>query len=108
MVKGFSEFEIGFIIGKGEIMNKGEFVEMLADCMGESKAAAGRSLDCVLDCLAKAVKKTGKVSLSGFGSFEIKRRKARMGINPKTGEKIKIKASRTVGFKAAKALKEAI
>jgi len=89
-------------------MNKGEFVEMLADCMDESKAAAGRSLDCVLDCLAKAVKKTGKVSLSGFGIFEIKRRKARMGINPKTGEKIKIKASKTVGFKASKALKESL
>lgn len=89
-------------------MNKGEFVEMLADCMGEPKAAAGRSLDCVLDCLAKAVKKTGKVSLSGFGIFEIKRRKARMGINPKTQEKIKIKASKTVGFKAAKALKDSL
>ncbi|NIA22247.1 MAG: hypothetical protein GWP05_09870 [Anaerolineaceae bacterium] len=89
-------------------MNKGEFVEMLADCMGESKAAAGRSLDCVLDCLAKAVKKTSKVSLSGFGIFEIKKRKARMGINPKTQEKIKIKASKTVGFKAAKALKDSL
>ncbi|MBN2581566.1 MAG: HU family DNA-binding protein [Planctomycetes bacterium] len=89
-------------------MNKGEFVEMLADSMGNSKAAAGRALDCVLDCLAKAVKREEKVSLSGFGIFEVKKRKSRMGVNPKTGEKIKIKASKTVGFKAAKALKDTL
>jgi DNA-binding protein HU-beta len=95
-------------LGKGEVMNKGEFVEMLADCLGESKAAAGRSLDCVLECLAKSVKKNKKVALSGFGTFSVKQRKARQGINPKTGAPIQIKASKTVGFKAAKALKDSL
>lgn len=89
-------------------MNKGEFIEMVADCLGESKAAAGRYVDSMLECLMKAVKKNQKVALSGFGSFEIKRRKARMGINPKTKEKIQIKASKSVGFKPAKAFKESL
>ena len=89
-------------------MNKGEFIELVADAMGESQAGAGRSVDCVLDCLMKAVKKNKKVSLSGFGSFEVKHRKARMGINPKTKEAIKIKASKSVGFKPAKAFKETL
>jgi len=89
-------------------MNKGEFIEMVADALGESKAAAGRYVDCVLDSLMKAVKKGQKVSLSGFGSFEVKHRKARMGINPLTKEPIKIKASKGVGFKAAKAFKEVL
>lgn len=89
-------------------MNKGEFIEMLAECMGESKAAAARCLDCVLDCLMAAVKKSEKVALSGFGSFEIKKRKARMGVNPATGEKMKFKASKSVGFKPAKAFKDAL
>ena len=89
-------------------MNKCEFVEMLADHLGETKAAAGRTLDGVLDCLAKAVKEHEKVALSGFGTFELKRRKARGGINPQTRQRIEIKASKTVGFKAAKTLKEAL
>jgi DNA-binding protein HU-beta len=89
-------------------MNKGEFVEMVADCMGESKAAAGRYVDCVLDCLMKAVKTDEKVALSGFGAFEIKRRKARMGINPLTKEPIKIKASKSVGFKPSKVFKDSL
>lgn len=89
-------------------MNKGEFVEMVADCLDESKAGAGRIVDGVLDCLKKAVKKEQKVALSGFGSFEIKKRKARTGINPATKEPIKIKASKTVGFKPAKAFKETL
>ena len=89
-------------------MNKGEFVDVLADCMGISKAEAGRSLDCVLDCLTKSIKQEGKVALSGFGNFEAKTRQARMGINPKTKEPLQIKASKTVGFKAAKALKDVL
>lgn len=89
-------------------MNKGEFVEMVADAMGESKAAAGRWLDVMCECMMKAVKKEEKVALSGFGTFELKKRKARTGINPQTKEKIKIKASKSVGFKPAKAFKDAL
>jgi DNA-binding protein HU-beta len=89
-------------------MNKGEFIELLADHSGDSKAAAARSLDGVLDCLAQAVKKNQKVALSGFGSFELKVRQAYQGINPQTKEPMQIKASKTVGFRAAKALKDSL
>jgi DNA-binding protein HU-beta len=89
-------------------MNKGELVEMMADCMGESKAAAARCLDCVLDCLVKASREEGKVALSGFGTFEVRTRKARTGINPLTKQPIQIQASKTLGFKAAKNLKSSL
>ena len=89
-------------------MNKGELIEMLAATMGESKAGAARWLDAVLDGIVKGVKKNQRVALSGFGTFTLKQRAARMGVNPKTGEQIEIKASKTVGFKAAKALKETL
>lgn len=89
-------------------MNKGEFVEMVADELGESKAAAGRCVDTVLECLKKAVREEGRVALSGFGMFEVKNRKARMGVNPLTRAPMQIAASRSVGFKPAKAFKDAL
>ena len=89
-------------------MNKGEFVNMVAECMGDSKAAAGRWVDCVLECLAKGVKANGRVALSGFGVFQVRRRAARQGVNPKTGAAIEIKATKTVAFRAAQALKNAV
>ncbi len=89
-------------------MNKSEFIELLAGRLGESKAAAGRRLDETLACLTETVKKNEKVMLSGFGNFELKIRKARQGINPATKSAIQIAESKTVGFKAAKALKDAL
>lgn len=72
----------------------------------ESKAAAERSVTAVLEALVEGLKKDKTVALVGFGTFEVKERKARVGVNPATGEKIKIAASKTVGFKAGKALKD--
>ena len=72
----------------------------------ESKAAAERSVTAVLEALVEGLKKDKTVDLVGFGTFEVKERKARIGVNPATGEKIKIAASKTVGFKAGKALKD--
>jgi nucleoid DNA-binding protein len=72
-----------------------------------SKAAAERSLVAVLDALRTGIKKGG-VQLIGFGSFKIASRKARIGVNPKTGQKIKIKASKTVKFSASKDLKKSL
>ena len=72
----------------------------------ESKAAAERAVSAVLDALVDGLKKDKTVALVGFGTFEVKERKARTGVNPATGEKIKIAASKTVGFKAGKALKD--
>jgi DNA-binding protein HU-beta len=86
-------------------MNKGQLVESVAKELGSSKAAAGRAVDAVLGTIQKGLKKDKKVQLIGFGTFDIRKRKARTGRNPQTGETIKIKASKTVGFKAGAALK---
>ena len=89
-------------------MNRSEFVDMVADELGESRAAAGRCVGTVLECLMKAVREEGRVALSGFGLFELRSRKARTGINPLTKAPMQIAASRTVGFKPAKAFKNSL
>lgn len=88
-------------------MNKREIIKYLAEegpC--ESKAAAERVFQSVIEALKVALKTDGTVQLVGFGRFSVKQRKAREGRNPKTGEKIQIKASKTVSFRPAKGLKE--
>lgn len=72
----------------------------------ETKAAADRAVNAVLDAIGEGIKKDGMVQLIGFGTFQVKERAARKGRNPKTGEEIKIKASKSVGFKAGAAMKE--
>ena len=89
-------------------MNRAELTELVAKELGESKAGADRAISAVLGGIERGLKKQKKVSLVGFGSFEVKRRKARMGRNPQTGEAIKIKASKSVGFRAGKPLKESV
>jgi DNA-binding protein HU-beta len=90
-------------------MTKVELVEKMAKDAGISKAAAGKSLDSLVDGVKKALKKKdGKVTLTGFGTFSKVRRKAREGRNPQTGKKIKIAARNAVKFKAGKALKDAV
>lgn len=74
----------------------------------DSKASAERALSSVLGAIHTGLKKDKAVQLIGFGNFYVKNRKARNGVNPKTGEKIKIKASRTVTFKVGKALKASV
>ena len=89
-------------------MNKQELIDAILankEAGIESKAAAGRALDAVLDGIAAGLKKDGNVQLIGFGTFSVKSRAARTGRNPQTGATIKIKASKTVGFKAGAALK---
>ena len=90
-------------------MNKQDLIEaVLANKEAgiESKAAAARAIDAVLDGIAAGIKKDGNVQLIGFGTFSVKSRAARTGRNPQTGATIKIKASKTVGFKAGAGLKE--
>ena len=92
-------------------MNKQDLIEaVLANKEAgiESKAAAARAIDAVLDGIAAGIKKDGNVQLIGFGTFSVKSRAARTGRNPQTGATIKIKASKTVGFKAGAALKELV
>lgn len=88
-------------------MNKGELVEAVQKALGEdtSKRAAEDAVAAVLDAIAKGVKKDGAVQLIGFGTFKVKKRAARMGRNPKTGEAMKIKASKSVGFSPSTVLK---
>ena len=85
-------------------MNKSELIDAIAAGADISKAAAGRALEAVTDSLQKGE----GVSLVGFGTFSVKERAARTGRNPKTGETIQIKAAKVPGFKAGKALKDAV
>ena len=88
-------------------MNKSELVEAVQNSLGKdaTKRCAEDALAAVLESIANGVRKDGKVQLIGFGTFEVKHRAARMGRNPKTGEAMQIKASKTVGFKASSNLK---
>ncbi len=89
-------------------MNKSELVDAIAQSSELSKADAQRALDATTGAIAKALKKGDTVSLVGFGTFSVKKRAARTGRNPATGETIKIKASKTPSFKAGKGFKDAI
>jgi len=91
-------------------MNKANLVEAVQKSLGSgtSRAQAERSVDAVIDGIRTGLKKDKSVQLVGFGSFKVATRKARIGVNPKTGEKIKIAASKGVKFAAGKELKAKI
>ena len=89
-------------------MNKTELIEAIAASADIPKAAAGRALDAVVDSITGALKSGDSVALVGFGTFGVKDRAARTGRNPQTGAPIQIKAARVPGFKAGKALKDAV
>ena len=89
-------------------MSKAELVAAVQKALGKeaSSAQAERAVDAVIQGIKTGFKKTKSVQLVGFGTFKIATRKARTGVNPKTGEKIKIKSSKTVKFVPGKAFKE--
>ncbi len=89
-------------------MNKTELVDEVAKSAKLTKKDAAAALDAVLESIEKALKKGDKVTLVGFGTFEVRKRKARTGVNPQTGEKIKIKAGKSVAFKPGATLKEKV
>ena len=89
-------------------MNRAELCEAIAKELKGTKADADRFLSAMLNCVVKGLKKDKTVQLVGFGTFNVKKRAARKGRNPQTGETIRIKASKTVGFKPGKGLKEKI
>jgi DNA-binding protein HU-beta len=89
-------------------MNKGELIESVSASAGMSRADATKAVDAVLDSVTRTLAGGGSVSLVGFGTFSVKHRAARMGRNPRTGEAIQISASNVPGFKAGKALKDAV
>ncbi|HEY5666452.1 MAG TPA: HU family DNA-binding protein [Gammaproteobacteria bacterium] len=89
-------------------MNKAELIDAVAAEANLSKADAGRAVDAVVDSISSALSKGQQVSVVGFGTFSVKHRAARAGRNPRTGETIQIAASNVPGFKAGKALKDAV
>jgi DNA-binding protein HU-beta len=89
-------------------MNKGELIDKISSDAGITKVQAGNALESFIDAVQKTLKKGGKVTLVGFGTFNTSKRKARKGRNPQTGEVIPIKARTVVKFKAGKELAEAM
>ena len=89
-------------------MNKSELVDAIASGADISKADAGKALDATVAAITDALKGGEQVSLVGFGTFSVKARAARTGRNPQTGAEIQIAASNVPGFKAGKALKDAV
>ena len=88
-------------------MNKGDLVNEVSKVL-KSKKDAQAAVDCILSTITKALGKEGSVSLIGFGTFKVAKRKARKGRNPQTGEEIYIAASKVPKFVAGKFLKEAV
>jgi DNA-binding protein HU-beta len=88
-------------------MTKADLVAAVAET-GMTKKQAAAAVDAVISSITGALKKGDKVSLVGFGSFSVKKRKARTGRNPQTGKAIKIKAKKVPAFSAGKGLKEAV
>ncbi len=89
-------------------MNKSDLIDAVASACDSSKSDAADAVDAVLDAVTNSLKGGDSVALVGFGTFNVKRREARTGRNPRTGETIQIKASNVPSFKAGKALKDAV
>jgi DNA-binding protein HU-beta len=89
-------------------VNKAELILKISEEATIPKSNAGMVLASFIEAVTKTVKKEGKISVSGFGTFTKVKRKARKGRNPRTGEPLRIKASSTVRFKASKTLKTAL
>jgi DNA-binding protein HU-beta len=89
-------------------MNKSQLVDAVAADSGLSRADAGRAVDSVLATVTKSLKKGDEVSVTGFGKFSVVKRAARQGVNPRTGERVKIKASKAPKFTAGATLKQAV
>jgi len=89
-------------------VNKKQMIEQIAKEAGISKKQAQKSLDAVIGNITKALKKGEKVTLVGFGTFAVRKRKARQGRNPRNGQIIKIPAKKVPVFKAGNELKKAV
>ena len=91
-----------------QVMNKKALIDAVAGKLDITKKDATVAVETVFDTIIESLVNGNKVDISGFGKFEVKTRKGRTGINPSTKEAIEIPASNSCGFKAAKALKEAV
>ena len=93
---------------KGTTMNKGELIEKIAKDAKISKVQAGYALNSTIDGVTATLKRGGKVTLVGFGTFSVSSRKARTGRNPQTGTPLKIAAKKVTKFSAGAELKKAV
>lgn len=89
-------------------MTKEGLIETIVDKVGCSKADASKALEAVIDTIIKCLTNGESVTITGFGTFSAKKRAARTGVNPKTGEKIQIPAMTVAKFKAGKSLKDSV
>ena len=89
-------------------MTKNEFVDQVASNSGLSKGEAGKAVDAVLDTIQETLTRGGEINFTGFGKFSVADRSARQGVNPQTGEKIQIAASKVPRFSAGSGLKSAV
>jgi DNA-binding protein HU-beta len=89
-------------------VNKSQLVAHVADELRLSRLGASRLVDSVLAGILKGLREDRSVTIAGFGTFDVKDRKARVGRNPHTGEPIRIEAGRRVGFRMGKALKDSV
>jgi DNA-binding protein HU-beta len=89
-------------------MNKAMLVERMAKVSKESKATTKRCLEAFMDVIGEVLKKNGQITLTGFGTFSVMKRKARMGVNPATGKKMPIPAKKVPKFKPGKELKSLV
>jgi DNA-binding protein HU-beta len=89
-------------------MSKAFIAEVLQGSAELTGAAANRAAGDMMDAIVKELKKAGKFTLPSFGTFTVRKTKARKGLNPRTGEAIKVKAGKTVRFKASPTLKKSV
>lgn len=89
-------------------MNKGELVQKVAAETDSSKSEAQSHVDAILSVIEDELKSGGEVNITGFGKFSVTERPAREGVNPQTGQKMQIKASKTPKFSAGNALKKSV
>jgi DNA-binding protein HU-beta len=89
-------------------MNKSQLIEAIAKDTGLTKADSARAIESFLDTVQKTLKKGDEVAITGFGKFSVVKRAARQGVNPRTGERVKIKASKAPKFSAGAGLKAAV
>jgi DNA-binding protein HU-beta len=94
--------------GKEGIVTKSEFVDQVADRSGLGKGDADKAVNAVLETIEEVLTRGGEISFTGFGKFSVADRGARQGVNPQTGEKIQIAASKVPRFSAGSALKKAV
>jgi DNA-binding protein HU-beta len=93
---------------RGDSMSKAFIAQVLQESADLTGTAANRAAGELMDAIIKEMKKAGKFTLPSFGTFTVRKTKARKGLNPRTGESIKVKAGKTVRFKASPSLKKAV